>query len=124
MSLLRLPRRIEIPPLIYTVRLCTPPKEISAEREGECEFLKNEIRLNRSCAPDRLRSVLWHEVLHAIWESASLPHSFSKQEGFPGLSVRVAHLDELIVEALTGRTLDVLRRNPKLLRFLCQRGRL
>lgn len=108
------PPTIYIPPLTYKVEVCDPGRGISESQEGVTEFLPCIIRLNSRCAPDRLRSVLWHEVLHAVWEAADLPHGWK----LPGLGITFSDLDETIVEALTGRTLEVLRVNRGLRRFL------
>jgi hypothetical protein len=86
--------------------------------EGRVIFNRTRIELRADLAPTRLRSVLWHEILHAVWEVACLPSGLGV--AFPGTTIK--DVDETIVEALSGRTLDVIRRNPELMRYLMREG--
>lgn len=82
--------------------------------EGDTTFQENLIRIRDDLALDRMRSVLWHEVLHAVWEAADLPHGWR----MPPLALTFSDFDEPIIEALCGRTLEVWRLNPAMRRFL------
>lgn len=59
--------------------------------------------------PDQLAATLLHEVLHAVWSTVGLSHANLAE---------VEDREETVVAALEPLLLDVLRRNPKLVRYL------
>ena len=94
----RLPTRVEVGPLVYTVRTA----EITDF--GGCDHDQTRINVRRGMSRATTSEVLFHEIGHAVAELVGLGLT-DKQE-------------ERVMKVLMPALLDTLRRNPKLRDYL------
>ncbi len=112
-----LPREIYIPPLLFEVVLQIPRKIPGLEGCIKCDATLIEI--NKDISVERMRLVIWHEVTHGIWEAAGLPEAVRfNAPNLPKCEVVFNAIGESAVEVFSSHSLDVLRLNPHLRRFL------
>lgn len=70
------------------------------------------IALSTSQGDDMRRRTLLHELFHAIFEAVAVTEQLNHHD---------VKLEERIVKAISGVTLDTLRRNPALVMFLLEK---
>jgi hypothetical protein len=105
----RPPRRLVVGPHVYSVsfdaeataRTC---REQSTDLLGHTNHRNLRIMIDPDQAPSQQRDTMLHEALHAVFEVAAVQFSSEKEES--------------CIRSLTPALLDLLRRNPKLVRFL------
>ena len=105
----RLPRDIRI--LAYDYVLDYLPEEECQSRRvlGDTDIDETRIRLRASMPRSKLREVLMHEVLHALWDAMNLNESLMGKQ---------LDSDEIPINGLTVGLLVFQRDNPKLCEFL------
>lgn len=95
---LKLPSTLKVGHLRFKVENWKDSEAWASMRWGECDKMAGVIRIADGITDDRKKEVLIHEILHAIWDLASLP-----TEG-----------EEEVVSRLAGPLTMVLNDNPKL----------
>lgn len=102
---LAVPRTIRIGPHSYVVRRVTEAE--MPEDNGDCNFDRLEIALQRGLRRSKAREILLHEVLHGCTH----PSLNQADRTFT---------DEDFVTAIAPALLQTLRDNPKLVAFLVE----
>ena len=93
------PRQVYISPYLWRVEIA----EMETCDDGRMLPSANLIRLNECLILERLKMTLWHEILHAIWHTNELQ---DPEE------------EETVIEKLSLHSLEVLRLNTELSKFL------
>lgn len=83
----------------YTFAVVRLPDAEMPDDDGSCDLASLRICLAASSPEERLRVVLLHEIMHALWWAASLPARAG---------------EETAVNALSQGLVAVLRDNPGL----------
>lgn len=106
------PARVKVGPHRYKVAISSA--EVNAEGAAQGNALSGctdvpacEIWLAPGQAPTQMRDTVLHEVMHAIWSVTGL--SSEHTDGF----------EEALIQRLTPALLELLRRNPALVKWLC-----
>lgn len=105
----RLPRVVRVLATDFTLEHL-PEEECQSRRVlGDTDIDETRIRL-RGCMPrSKLREVLMHEVLHALWDAMNL------NEALIGKQLET---DEIAINGLAVGLITFQRDNPKLCEFL------
>ena len=98
------PNAIDILGMTYTIH-SSPCIEKGAWREGQIDYLKQEILLDNDLSTEKAKSTLIHEIIHAILEEVGI-----KDENRDGL-----------VQPLAQGLYMVLRNNPELTECFLER---
>lgn len=105
-----IPDTVEVGPLVYaliTDELELRRREAGAEPlRGECSTDRLRIVLDVELPIARIRQVVLHELLHAVYESTGLGAELGDKA------------EEAQIARLTNPLLDLLRRNPTLVAYL------
>jgi hypothetical protein len=64
-----LPDKIKIAGLMYDVNILPDIDEDNSNVDGKILYSKCEIRLKAGGASDYMQYVLWHEIMHGIFEA-------------------------------------------------------
>ena len=111
---MRPPRRIQVGAQRLTVSVDSDKVARVAAKEGASELLgnydsrRNRILIEPHQAAGQKVDTLLHECLHAVFDQTGLAHEWGPE------------VEEGVVRRLTPALLDLLRRNPKLVAFLCE----
>lgn len=105
------PKSIKIGPFVYEVskdqaKMDRAAVEGGDGRIGECDTGVGTIYLSPKLGPMQQAETLLHEIFHAITDMTGIA---------PQLGMET---DEIVVRALSPAFLDLLRRNPALVRYL------
>jgi hypothetical protein len=107
------PRRVTVGPVRYKVRqdaeavLAAQRSEGNEALLGHCDAQRLIIVVDDALAAGAQREILLHELLHALTLALAMQDELGEKA------------EELIVARLAPALLDLLRRNPKLVRWLC-----
>lgn len=96
-----LPKSIQVGPTLWEIR------EIDLDDECEWGNIKHNTCIISIASDTDLQvqqSTLLHEVLHAIWFTVGLPHTY----------------EEKVISAMEALLLDTIKRNPELMIYLSQ----
>lgn len=106
----RPPDYLQIGTKIYEIR----PDDLILHEDGDagcCTGASCLIRFAPAQSPQQVPDTLLHEALHAcIYESALHPYLRSLDDK--------GELEEIVVRQLGAQLLDLIRRNPKFIRWL------
>lgn len=103
----KLPARVRIGALDYTVKPWSPMAADNTSAYGMCDRSTCVILIREDLVPQKMAEVLVHEVLHACYHGA-------------GLVIDEGISEERIVLALALQWVQVLRDNPALLSFILE----
>ena len=74
-------KRVKIGPLRFAIKVIEDLKdEDGTSLDGHIVFNECEVRVRDGMCPQRLRQVMWHEVIHAILAMAGVGHDESLTE--------------------------------------------
>lgn len=96
----------------YTYRVHRDPSRLSSATRGQCDCNHHVIELQDNMPPVRERVTALHEVGHAVLDFAGW-----RDQG----SDEVKYTVEQFMDALIPGLLGVLRDNPDLVAYLCER---
>lgn len=96
-----MPAVVHVGPHVYEVREAPDMDDL-----GDISFENQEIRIRPVGGRSQQQDSLLHEVLHALTDLTGVAYEIGGAE------------DEKLVRRLAPALLDVLRRNPALLRYL------
>lgn len=107
------PKTIVVGPITYTVSTDRADLNAVVVKEGESlvghvDHDAQTITLHDELGRDALAETLWHEVLHGIFDQVGIATELGPAD------------EEKMIRRLSPATLDTLRRNPKLVRFLLE----
>lgn len=91
---------VEIGPIVYRVAFCVDlHSEDRVKLDGWIRYNSSEILMDTELGAQRALQVLWHEVVHGIYEDAGLEQP-----------------DEQLVTAVGNRMIMLIRTNPELIK--------
>ena len=96
------PTKVKVGAHTYTVVL-VDSSELDIGLRGECDSNEFVIRLSKELPLETIATTLFHELLHALWDSRSMPKRIDEERA-------VLNFEEGI--------LQLLRDNPKLFPWL------
>ena len=102
-----IPKKVQIGPFVFTVRLDQFSKTVLTDSHGELDVDLLEIRLHPDRAELIIKETLLHEIIHGVCAVGGLDHELGADQ------------EEKIVRRLAPILLDVLRRNPGMVEYLC-----
>jgi len=98
-------RTVQIGPFPY--RLYRAKASEMEDKVGECHYDTRKILVLEGLDPKRAEEVLYHELLHAIWEASGVRETFATLSGLRGSKLDKA--EEAIVSILSPALLTTLR---------------
>jgi hypothetical protein len=104
------PRHIKIGPFRYAVEYTDSPTSIIVANDdaGRCIHDSCKIIINSTMHPAMVRESVFHEMLHAVTNTTGVASALGDEK------------EEATVTTLSATLLDVLRRNPGLVRYLTE----
>ena len=97
---MQLPKKVKIGCFTYVVEAWSEDLAEAAKSFGSCSNRHHRIQVATHYSDDKVRAILLHEVLHAIWDVWSLEDEDD---------------EERIIRTLTHGLMAVINDNPKLL---------
>lgn len=105
--MIQIPKRIKVGPVTYVVDYHDGLSgDDGKSLWGNCDHTALSVAINSKIAKDFERVVVVHELLHAIYHLSGIPESEE---------------EEKIVTSLSPLLLLLMRDNPKLLEYLCEK---
>lgn len=110
---MKVPRTVQIGPSRFDILIDEAEiNKVACEaggdgREGSYDGQRQKILIRPGLGEDRTAETLTHEVLHALMEMTGIANDVE------------SNLEESMVTRLAPVVLDLLRRNPALVHFLC-----
>ncbi|MCB1466620.1 MAG: hypothetical protein KDK08_05615 [Rhizobiaceae bacterium] len=105
---MNMPDRVQIGPYPYEIREWDHAVSVEAGAYGLCDMENQTIWVRQTLKGPRKAEVLLHEILHACWESGSLPDAPDEEHAVNALGIQLT---------------QAMRANPEVFRWIISNAR-